>query len=202
MRSARGGGDAEPPQIIKNIIWLLQNWRSQTIPILLAGVVLATGFAWAYRAAIWGLFSAYKIGEFNITLVNTTDAKYRMDFPGELYACEPSVPGINIKVKSGLLWIVKDGEPLSYGYGVDVDPGKEVTYRAVLVKEDKWVPVVKAGDVFLQVIIGGHPHPVGEEYVLNRSLFKTGLRFEIKHPYLLNNCYQPSPGDKTFEDPR
>lgn len=30
MRSARGGGDAEPPQIIKNIIWLLQNWRSQT----------------------------------------------------------------------------------------------------------------------------------------------------------------------------
>ncbi|MQX59920.1 MULTISPECIES: hypothetical protein [Sinorhizobium] len=178
--------DAEAPKLIKYINWLLRNWRSSVIPILIACVFLAVPVAWSYRAEIRNLLSPDEIGEFKITFVNSTDTAFEISAMAELYVCAPDTPGKNTRIASGLLGVLLDHDIDS----IEINPGKEATYGAILANESKWLPLVKAGDNFLQVLFSASPHPIGEEYVLNRSLFETGIKMEIQGRHSLNLCHQ------------
>lgn len=177
--------DSEAPKIIKHINWLLKNWRKSLLPIAIACLIAVVPFVWVYRMDVQEfLFPVENIGEFQISFENQTNEPFRISDRAELYVCAPYIPGTNKRVESGLLGIADEAP-------VELDPGLTSTFTAVLANETKWIPLVDAGDTFVQVLFSASPHPIGQEFVLDRSLFKNGVNMVIKGRHDLNLCYVP-----------
>lgn len=173
LEKPQGSISPEAPKIIRHIEWFLRFGTRNLGAVTIAFLILVVPTAYTFWDRIYGFCCSTEIGQFSVSVKNNLNHEISISNTAEFYVTEPTSPGMNSRISSGLI-------RLNGLDGVASVPAREnATFSGSVINEKKIRSYVSDGDKFVTVIFSASPKPLNEEFILNEDLFVNGLNFEI-----------------------